>query len=362
VTCQGFDGLWYLDETTVTVADVVVTTELIDAEISKAASYAKSVTLQSMRKDGNLSGKALRDVAKSQIASLKSSPEDLRKQSNRKSISDQVKQIAKDLRSDPDLNTEENRTEMKNILKEVLGVSNPKTFRMIVEGEGDSEIATNLAQTLGDLIKARIESPTIEGSIAEEVDMIAIAAISACANKLGDVQCMNAVLESGEQLVSATVVRTLDGSDIEVVMDTPTARRRLAQTLTVAIPNDSIHEDCNFPIISVVSLGDIEYLLDQNLYDRDTFGRFFGPIGTGVNAKISCMIIVNGQSTIESSDIVGPVKIIFTEVLEPNNYYELAAAVVDTDSMIMNTEDENVGYVQNENAIITTHFSIFTVY
>jgi hypothetical protein len=158
---------------------------------------------------------------------------------------------------------------MKNILKEVLGVSDPKTFKMIVEGEGDSEIATNLAQTLGDLIKARLESPTVEGSIAEEVDMIAIAAISACANKLGGGQCMNAVLETGEQLVSATVTRTFDGSDIEVIMDTPTARRRLAQTLSVSIPNDSIPEDCTFPIVSVVSLGDIEYLLDKELYDRD---------------------------------------------------------------------------------------------
>jgi hypothetical protein len=57
------------------------------------------------------------------------------------------------------------------------------------------------------------------------------------------------------------------------------------------------------------------------------------------------MTIVNGQSTIESSDIVGPVKIIFADALEPNNYYELAAAVVDTDSMLMNTDDEAVGYV-----------------
>jgi hypothetical protein len=47
----------------ITVAQADVTTELIDAEISKAASYSKSVTLQSMRKNGNLTGKALRDVA-----------------------------------------------------------------------------------------------------------------------------------------------------------------------------------------------------------------------------------------------------------------------------------------------------------
>jgi hypothetical protein len=56
VTCQGFDGLWYVDEKTVQVAEADVTTAIVDAEVLKPDSYAKSVTLQSMRKAGNLTG------------------------------------------------------------------------------------------------------------------------------------------------------------------------------------------------------------------------------------------------------------------------------------------------------------------
>jgi hypothetical protein len=65
--------------------------------------------------------------------------------SNKKSISDQVKNIAKDIRTDPELNTPENRVEMRNILKEVLGVSNIKSFSIVVEGEGNAETSANIA-------------------------------------------------------------------------------------------------------------------------------------------------------------------------------------------------------------------------
>ena len=111
----------------------------------------------------------------------------------------------------------------------------------------------------------------------------------------------------------------LDTSNVQEVnleIEAPTAviteeesRRRLQEdeapedtndrVITIRLSPDAIPQSCDQPILSATTHGNPITFLDENLFDKEIYGKSYGPVGTSVDPSLSCLVQENQEYRIE---------------------------------------------------------------